>query len=85
MYEHNILERESISDIRYSFSFLFPAISKVLTNSLDHERNLSVKKSWSYTGPSYTYLLSFEVPRSRDLKKKSKFPLSSDILLLKSN
>ena len=56
MYEHNILERESISDVRYSFSFLFPAVSKVLTNSLDHERNLSVKKSWSYTGPSYTYL-----------------------------
>ena len=56
MYEqHNILERESILDIGYSFSFLFPAI-KVL-NSLDHERNLSVKKGWSYTGPSYVYLL----------------------------
>ena len=35
IYEHNILERESILDIGYSFSFLYPAI-KVL-NSLDHK------------------------------------------------
>ena len=53
MKEHDILERKSISDIRYIFSFLFPAIKG--PNSLDHDRNLSVKKSWSYTGPSYTY------------------------------